>query len=152
MRHLHHAGVLILQAFTRNKVIAFLNAHTAYELIPESGKVVLVDIDYPVRQAFHALHKQSISSAPLWDSTEQTIVGMISASDFIETLHKLRDAAGSAGDALSDAEMDEHTIRVMREAAAAEGHAPRDLVYCRETDSFSSVRSQSAVCCHGGLT
>ena len=30
----------------------------AYELIPESGKVVLLDVDLPMRQAFHALHEQ----------------------------------------------------------------------------------------------
>jgi hypothetical protein len=36
----------------------FLHAHSAYELIPESGKVVLLDLDLPIRQAFHALHEQ----------------------------------------------------------------------------------------------
>lgn len=36
----------------------FLHAHSAYELIPESGKVVVLDCDLPVRQAFHALHEQ----------------------------------------------------------------------------------------------
>ena len=45
-------------AFTRKKIADFLHAHTAYELIPESGKVVLLDADLPVRQAFHALHEQ----------------------------------------------------------------------------------------------
>ena len=96
-------------------------------------------MDYPIRHAFHALHKQSISSAPLWDSSEQTIVGMISASDFIETLRKLRAAAGSGGGALSDAQMDAHTIRALRDEASADGVPPRPLVYCREADSFSSV-------------
>jgi hypothetical protein len=27
-----------------------MHSHTAYELIPESGKVVLLDVDLPVRQ------------------------------------------------------------------------------------------------------
>ena len=67
-------------------------------------------------------------------------MGMISASDFIETLRKLRAAAGSGGGALSDAEMDAHTIRAMRAAAAADGAPPRPLVFCRETDNFSTVR------------
>ncbi|EFN50752.1 hypothetical protein CHLNCDRAFT_142561 [Chlorella variabilis] len=34
------------------------DVEAAYELIPESGKVVLLDIDLPMRQAFHALHEQ----------------------------------------------------------------------------------------------
>lgn len=68
----------------------FLNSHTCYELIPESGKVVLLDTDLPVRQAFHALHEQGVASAPLWDSEQIAVVGMISASDFIHVLRRLR--------------------------------------------------------------
>ena len=37
--------------FTRKKVRDFLHSHTAYELMPESGKVVLLDTELPVRQA-----------------------------------------------------------------------------------------------------
>jgi len=44
--------------FTRNKVRIFLTTHTCYELIPESGKVVILDVGLPIRQAFHALHEQ----------------------------------------------------------------------------------------------
>ena len=44
--------------FTRNKVRVFLSSHTCYELIPESGKVVILDVGLPIRQAFHALHEQ----------------------------------------------------------------------------------------------
>ena len=44
--------------FTRNKARVFLSTHTCYELIPESGKVVILDVGLPIRQAFHALHEQ----------------------------------------------------------------------------------------------
>lgn len=37
----------------------FLQGHTCYELIPESGKVVILDVGLPIRQAFHALHEQA---------------------------------------------------------------------------------------------
>jgi hypothetical protein len=47
-----------VQDLTKKKVSDFLHAHSAYELIPESGKVVLLDLDLPIRQAFHALHEQ----------------------------------------------------------------------------------------------
>jgi hypothetical protein len=50
------------QDLTKKKVSDFLHAHSAYELIPESGKVVLLDLDLPIRQAFHALHEQVRSS------------------------------------------------------------------------------------------
>ena len=44
--------------YTRNKVRVFLQGHSCYELIPESGKVVILDVGLPIRQAFHALHEQ----------------------------------------------------------------------------------------------
>ncbi|KAI5402541.1 hypothetical protein KIW84_050235 [Lathyrus oleraceus] len=40
---------------------------TTYELLPESGKVVTLDIDLPVKQAFRILHEQGVPMAPLWD-------------------------------------------------------------------------------------
>ena len=47
-------GVQALQVeepgYTRRKVQEFLRSHACYELIPESGKVVLLDLDLPVRQ------------------------------------------------------------------------------------------------------
>jgi 5'-AMP-activated protein kinase, regulatory gamma subunit len=132
--------LLRVQACTRNKVHEFLASHTAYELIPESGKVVLIDYDLPIRRAFHALAEQGIASAPLWDRASQAVVGMISASDFIETLRQLRDAAG-AGGGLTDREMDAHSIRALRVAAAAAGAGAKPLVFCHETDSFATVRS-----------
>lgn len=76
--------------YTRRRVQKFLSEHTCYELIPESGKVVLIDEDLPVRQAFHALHEQGVASAPLWDSEQVAVTGMISASDFIHVLQRLR--------------------------------------------------------------
>ncbi|PIN09273.1 [Hydroxymethylglutaryl-CoA reductase (NADPH)] kinase [Handroanthus impetiginosus] len=33
--------------FSRNRVSAFLSSHTAYELLPESGKVIALDINLP---------------------------------------------------------------------------------------------------------
>mmetsp|Transcript_4741 Transcript_4741/g.11529 ORF Transcript_4741/g.11529 Transcript_4741/m.11529 type:complete len:537 (+) Transcript_4741:405-2015(+) len=124
---------------TKKKVLEFLSNHTAYELIPESGKVVLLDTELPVRQAFHALHEQGIASAPLWDADSSTIVGMISASDFIHILRHLRNSVSSGGNPLSEDEMDAHTIKNMREEAALIGQAHEDLVYCRPDESLRVV-------------
>ncbi|XP_072057246.1 sucrose nonfermenting 4-like protein isoform X2 [Arachis hypogaea] len=43
---------------SRQRISAFLSMRTAYELLPESGKVVALDVDLPVKQAFHILHEQ----------------------------------------------------------------------------------------------
>ena len=41
-------------------------------------------------QAFHALNEQGVPTAPLCDGDSGAIVGMISASDFIQVLQRLR--------------------------------------------------------------
>ncbi|THU62685.1 hypothetical protein C4D60_Mb01t07710 [Musa balbisiana] len=43
---------------SRQRVSTFLSAHTAYDLLPDSGKVVALDVNLPVKQAFHILHEQ----------------------------------------------------------------------------------------------
>lgn len=49
---------------------------------------MVLDVDLPMRQAFHALFEQGLASAPLWDGREASVVGVISASDFINILRK----------------------------------------------------------------
>lgn len=57
-------------SYTRRKIREFLCIHTAYELIPESGKVIMLDADLPMRQGFHALHEQvSLRDAVLGGSS-----------------------------------------------------------------------------------
>lgn len=126
-------------AFTRQKFLEFLSHHTAYELIPESGKVVVLDIDLPLRQAFHALYEQGITSSPLFDSVSGKIVGVISASDLIETLQRLRSLVSSSANPMSESEMDQHTIRGLREQLAAEGRERRNLVSLSPADSLANV-------------
>ena len=69
------------QDASRARVLEFLQRHTAYELIPESAKVVVLDTKLPVRKAFHACYEQGITAAPLWDSMLQAFVGMMTASE-----------------------------------------------------------------------
>eukprot|EP00197_Chlamydomonas_leiostraca_P002761 CAMPEP_0202856964 /NCGR_PEP_ID=MMETSP1391-20130828/74_1 /ASSEMBLY_ACC=CAM_ASM_000867 /TAXON_ID=1034604 /ORGANISM="Chlamydomonas leiostraca, Strain SAG 11-49" /LENGTH=551 /DNA_ID=CAMNT_0049535697 /DNA_START=328 /DNA_END=1983 /DNA_ORIENTATION=+ len=125
--------------YTRKKIADFLHSHTAYELIPESGKVVILDMDLPVRQAFHALQEQGIASAPLWDTDASTINGVISASDFINILKRLRHSVSAGGNPMSEAEMDAHTIRGLREEVTMEGRDPKPLVYVRPDDDLAKV-------------
>lgn len=54
---------------------------------------------------------QGIASAPLYDSACGAVVGVISASDFIHTLRRLRHAVSSGSNPLSEAEMDAHTVK-----------------------------------------
>ncbi|EFJ45435.1 hypothetical protein VOLCADRAFT_63727 [Volvox carteri f. nagariensis] len=143
----HHSNGRIARScgeYTRKKISDFLHAHTAYELIPESGKVVVLDLDLPVRQAFHALHEQGTASAPLWDAVDRCIPGVISASDFISILRRLRHSVSSGANPMSEAEMDAHTIRGLREEAAAEGREPKRLVYVLPDEDLAKVVARLA--------
>ena len=54
---------------------------------------------------------QGVASAPVWDSAAATITSVVSASDFISTLTRLRHSVATGASPLSEAEMDMHTIR-----------------------------------------
>lgn len=68
---------------SQHRISTYLSTHTAYELLPQSGKVIALDVDLPVKQAFHILHEQGIPMAPLWASSKGKFVGVLSALDFI---------------------------------------------------------------------
>ncbi|XVF66254.1 hypothetical protein PTKIN_Ptkin10aG0020500 [Pterospermum kingtungense] len=128
---------------SRHRLSAFLAAHTAYELLPESGKVVALDVDLPVKQAFHILSEQGIPMAPLWDFGKGKFVGVISASDFILILREL----GNHGSNLTEEELETHTISAWKEGKAymngqVDGHGrpiPRHLIYAGPCDNLKDV-------------
>lgn len=96
---------------SRHRISAFLATHTAYELLPDSGKVIALDVTLPVKQAFHILHEQGISVAPLWDFCKGQFVGVLSALDFILILREL----GNHGSNLTEEELETHSISAWKE-------------------------------------
>ncbi|XP_038991661.1 sucrose nonfermenting 4-like protein isoform X2 [Hibiscus syriacus] len=127
----------------RHQISAFLAAHTAYELLPESGKVVALAVDLPVKQAFHILAEQGIPVAPLWDFGKGKFVGVISASDFILILREL----GNHGSNLTEEELETHTISAWKEGKAymngqVDGHGrpiPRQIIFAGPSDNLKDV-------------
>ncbi|XP_014512201.1 sucrose nonfermenting 4-like protein isoform X1 [Vigna radiata var. radiata] len=127
---------------SRHRISVFLSTHTAYELLPESGKVVALDITLPVKQAFHALYEEGISSAPVWDSSKCQFVGMLSAMDFILILKQL----GIHGSNMTEEQLETHTIAAWREAKEQEcaidskGRAyPQHLVHAGPLECLKDV-------------
>lgn len=104
-------------SFTRQKVAEFLSSHTVYELVPDSGKVIVLDTQLRIQTAFHALYEQGIPAAPLWDSVRRQICGMISASDFIDAINKIR---LSSAKAQIFEELEAHTIATWRARKASQ--------------------------------
>ncbi|KAM7485111.1 hypothetical protein LguiA_001120 [Lonicera macranthoides] len=97
---------------SRHRISGFLSTRTAYELLPESGKVIALDVDLPVKQSFHILHEQGVPIAPLWDFSKGKFVGVLSALDFILIMREL----GNHGSNLTEEELETHTISAWKEA------------------------------------
>ncbi|XAR52609.1 hypothetical protein NMG60_11020759 [Bertholletia excelsa] len=131
---------------SRHRISDFLLAHSAYELLPESGKVIALDVNLPVKQAFHILYEQGIPVAPLWDFCKGQFVGMLSASDFILILREL----GNHGSNLTEEELETHTIAAWKEGKSQVNRqmggcglsSPRNLVYAGPYDSLKDVASK----------
>ncbi|KAL5996032.1 AMP-activated serine/threonine-protein kinase regulatory subunit [Asimina triloba] len=128
---------------SRHRISVFLSSHTAYELLPESGKVIALDINLPVKQAFHILYEQGIPLAPLWDSYKGQFVGVLSAVDFILILKEL----GNHGSNLTEEELETHTIIAWKEGkfqfnrqfGGHSGQFQRRLIHGGPYDSLKDV-------------
>ncbi|KAH7276643.1 hypothetical protein KP509_39G016000 [Ceratopteris richardii] len=123
---------------SRQRIDNFLTSHTAYELLPDSGKVVALDILLPIKQAFHVLYEQGIPLAPLWDSVQQQFVGMLTASDFIAILMQIRSNRAT----LSEEELETHTIAAWKNEKirlADSLQRRHSLVYVGPDDSLKEV-------------
>uniref|UniRef100_A0A0B7B2T5 CBS domain-containing protein n=1 Tax=Arion vulgaris TaxID=1028688 RepID=A0A0B7B2T5_9EUPU len=88
----------------------FMRAHKCYDLIPTSAKLVIFDTQLNVKKAFFALVYNGVRAAPLWDSTTQDYVGMLTITDFIHILKRVYKTPDVRMDELED-----HKIQNWRE-------------------------------------
>jgi len=58
----------------------------AYDIVPDSNKVVVFDTEIPVRLAFYALLEHDTPCAPLWDSHKNAFIGLMTASDVADIM------------------------------------------------------------------
>ncbi|KAJ6974313.1 sucrose nonfermenting 4-like protein isoform X1 [Populus alba x Populus x berolinensis] len=131
---------------SRHRISAFLSSHTAYELLPESGKVIALDVTLPVKRAFHILYEQGIPTAPLWDFCKGQFVGVLAALDFILILREL----GTHGSNLTEEELETHTISAWKEGKMhlsrqidGSGRAySKHLIHAGPYDSLKDVASK----------
>ncbi|XP_058223399.1 sucrose nonfermenting 4-like protein [Rhododendron vialii] len=131
---------------SRHRISVFLSTHTAYELLPESGKVVALDVNLPVKQAFHILYEQGIPVAPLWDFCKAQFVGVLSALDFILILKEL----GNHGSNLTEEELETHSILAWKEGKLHLNRQfesscrayPRSLIQAGPYDTLKDVASK----------
>ncbi|XP_057427316.1 sucrose nonfermenting 4-like protein [Lotus japonicus] len=96
---------------SRHRISTFLSRSTAYDLLPESGKVIALDINLSVKQALSILHEEGIYLAPICDSSTCQFVGVLNAMDFIQILKEL----GNHGTDLTEEQLETYTIADWRE-------------------------------------
>lgn len=142
----HEAAMRISQAdvqTSRHLISEYLSHNTVFELLPESGKVIALDVNLPVKQAFHILYEQGIATAPLWDCYRGQFVGVLTALDFILILREL----GNHGSNLTEEELETHTISAWKEVKqqlyghVVEHGSPyhRHLIHAVPSDSLKEI-------------
>ncbi|KAK9303130.1 hypothetical protein QLX08_005085 [Tetragonisca angustula] len=86
--------------------VKFFTFHKCYDLIPTSAKLVVFDTHLLVKKAFFALVYNGVRAAPLWDSSRQEFVGMLTITDFIKILQMYYTSPSVTMDELEEHELD----------------------------------------------
>ncbi|RLN50697.1 hypothetical protein BBJ28_00020347 [Nothophytophthora sp. Chile5] len=102
--NLAQASVLDIVKEAKKVIATFLREQPCYDIIKNSGKVVVFDVKIPINLAFFALVEHGtgtgwgltpldlgfiwadIKSVPIWDAEQGKFVGMFTATDFVNIL------------------------------------------------------------------
>uniref|UniRef100_A0A673U6D7 Protein kinase AMP-activated non-catalytic subunit gamma 2 n=1 Tax=Suricata suricatta TaxID=37032 RepID=A0A673U6D7_SURSU len=97
----------------------FMKSHKCYDIVPTSSKLVVFDTTLQVKKAFFALVANGVRAAPLWESKQQSFVGMLTITDFINILHRYYKSP-----MVQIYELEEHKIETWRELYLQETFKP----------------------------
>ncbi|KAK3883525.1 hypothetical protein Pcinc_012159 [Petrolisthes cinctipes] len=114
--------------------VKFFKFHRTYDLIPISAKLVVFDTRLQVKKAFFALVYNGVRAAPLWDSSRQRFVGMLTITDFIRILQNFYNSPNRKME-----ELEEHRLETWRTVLHDES---RPLISVRPDESlYVAIRS-----------
>nr|CAD1836687.1 unnamed protein product [Ananas comosus var. bracteatus] len=127
----------------RHWVSAMLSEKNIFDIIPVSSKVSVMDLQLPVKQAFHIMAEEGFTVVPLWDDSRGNITGMLTPSDFILILRELQNNMR----ALANEELEMHSISSWKEGKlqlygqpdAAVGVNRRPLIHVGDLESLKDV-------------
>jgi predicted transcriptional regulator len=74
----------VLQSITLSS--SYLKSITCYDILPINSKLIYFEASLLVKKALYALLQNGIRSAPLWDQTERKLMGLITATDFLNLM------------------------------------------------------------------
>eukprot|EP00040_Diaphanoeca_grandis_P020299 m.107980 g.107980 ORF g.107980 m.107980 type:complete len:470 (-) comp27836_c0_seq2:159-1568(-) len=114
---LNRADIMAERAVSTN----FFKGKLCYDMIAESGKVVVFDTQLLVKKAFFAMVQHGLRAGILWNSSLQQYVGMITITDFIHILRKYY-----VSPLVKIDELEDHKIQTWRDVT--DGRRPRTLL------------------------
>ncbi|XP_068092017.1 5'-AMP-activated protein kinase subunit gamma-2 isoform X4 [Hyperolius riggenbachi] len=97
----------------------FMKSNRCYDIVPTSSKLVVFDTTLQVKKAFFALVANGVRAAPLWETKNQSFVGMLTITDFINILHRYYKSP-----MVQIYELEEHKIETWRELYLQETFKP----------------------------
>ncbi|KAJ1679886.1 AMP-activated serine/threonine-protein kinase regulatory subunit [Spiromyces aspiralis] len=65
---------------------SFLKEHTAYDMIPVSSRLIVLDTKLLVTKALSVLLQNGIDSTPMWDSETSAYAGMLTTTDLVNLI------------------------------------------------------------------
>lgn len=110
-------------ALGREVIADFLRSSRAYDVVAASGRVLVFDVDVPLRLAFYALVEHDSPCAPLWDSATGQLCGTLTSSDLCDIMRIFH----VTGTQATGAALSEFTIAAWRAFAGSEEGLRRGL-------------------------
>jgi len=122
----------------RDCVRELMSKYTCYDLIPESGKIVIFDERLPIKHAFFALVQNDIKCAPVWSPSLRKFLGLMTVTDFADIL------VGSYGDNPTFKQkclnLENQSVFSWAMYKKKRGHAPKNSLICvKPTDHIEEA-------------
>jgi CBS domain-containing protein len=122
----------------------FLKTHTCFEMVPNSGKVVVLESQISLLDALSAMSENELFSATVWDATKRDFVGLMSPLQLLLAVvhyrnellpHAAPDYDYNASNAL--------TSLVASAAAAAKPHSSLSMFSSSADDGDNTLTSSA---------
>jgi len=69
-------------------ILNFFKCYKVYDLLPTSSKLVVLDTMLTLKKSLLAMVESGVRSCPLWQSSSQSYVGIVSVGDLIKVVQK----------------------------------------------------------------
>mmetsp|Transcript_96433 Transcript_96433/g.141028 ORF Transcript_96433/g.141028 Transcript_96433/m.141028 type:complete len:331 (-) Transcript_96433:37-1029(-) len=74
------------EVYHRDNIFEFFRNHTAYDMLPESGKVILMDSSISAYSAYSLMAANEQQSVPVWDSRSDRYCGTLTTTDLVQLI------------------------------------------------------------------